>query len=73
VRGGDFIPAVMMTSLLESVVSDRVVGYRAYLRKPFREPDDEGGREDIVEIGGVPRMLRNAPHFAAWCAADPGS
>ncbi len=21
----------------------------------------------------VPRMLRSAPHFAAWCAADPGS
>jgi len=20
----------------------------------------------------VPRMLRNAPPFAAWCAADPG-
>src|ERR1700736_3229239 len=20
----------------------------------------------------VPRMLRSAPHFAAWCAADPG-
>src|SRR3984893_9552600 len=22
--------------------------------------------------GCVPRMLRSAPHFAAWCAADPG-
>jgi hypothetical protein len=22
---------------------------------------------------GIPRMLRSAPHFAAWCAADPGS
>jgi hypothetical protein len=21
----------------------------------------------------VPRMLRSAPLFAAWCAADPGS
>jgi hypothetical protein len=21
----------------------------------------------------VPRMLRSAPPFAAWCAADPGS
>src|ERR1700738_2241128 len=20
----------------------------------------------------VPRLLRSAPHFAAWCAADPG-
>jgi two-component system chemotaxis sensor kinase CheA len=28
-----------MTSLLESVVRDRVVGYRAYLRKPFREAE----------------------------------
>jgi two-component system chemotaxis sensor kinase CheA len=33
------IPVVMMTSLLESVVRNRVVGYRAYLRKPFREAD----------------------------------
>ena len=33
------IPVVEMTSLLESVVRDRVVGYRAYLRKPFREAD----------------------------------
>jgi CheY-like chemotaxis protein len=33
------IPIVVMTSLLESVVRDRVVGYRAYLRKPFREAD----------------------------------
>jgi CheY-like chemotaxis protein len=33
------IPVVVMTSLLESVVRDRVVGYRAYLRKPFREAD----------------------------------
>jgi two-component system chemotaxis sensor kinase CheA len=33
------IPVVVMTSLLESVVRDRVVGYRAYLRKPFREAE----------------------------------
>jgi two-component system chemotaxis sensor kinase CheA len=33
------IPVVIMTSLLESVVRDRVVGYRAYLRKPFREAE----------------------------------
>jgi two-component system chemotaxis sensor kinase CheA len=33
------IPVVVMTSLLESVVRDRVAGYRAYLRKPFREAD----------------------------------
>ena len=33
------IPVVVMTSLLENVVRARVVGYRAYLRKPFREAD----------------------------------
>jgi len=33
------IPVVVMTSLLESVVRDRVFGYRAYLRKPFREAE----------------------------------
>lgn len=33
------IPVVLMTSLLESAVRDRVAGYRAYLRKPFREAD----------------------------------
>jgi two-component system chemotaxis sensor kinase CheA len=33
------IPVVLMTSLLESVVRERVAGYRAYLRKPFREAD----------------------------------
>ena len=33
------IPVVVMTSLLENVVRDRVVGYRAYLRKPFREAE----------------------------------
>jgi CheY-like chemotaxis protein len=33
------IPVILMTSLLESVVRDRVAGYRAYLRKPFRETD----------------------------------
>jgi two-component system chemotaxis sensor kinase CheA len=33
------IPVMVMTSLLESVVRDRVVGYRGYLRKPFREAD----------------------------------
>jgi DNA-binding response OmpR family regulator len=33
------IPVVVVTSLLESVVRDRVVGYRAYLRKPFREAE----------------------------------
>ncbi|HEV7881893.1 response regulator [Bradyrhizobium sp.] len=33
------VPVVIMTSLLESAVRDRVAGYRAYLRKPFREAD----------------------------------
>jgi CheY-like chemotaxis protein len=33
------IPVVVMTSLTESVVRERVAGYRAYLRKPFREAD----------------------------------
>jgi two-component system chemotaxis sensor kinase CheA len=33
------IPVVVMTSLLESVIRDCVAGYRAYLRKPFREAD----------------------------------
>lgn len=33
------IPVIIMTSLLESAVRDRVAGYRAYLRKPFREAD----------------------------------
>lgn len=33
------IPVVVMTSLLEHVVRDRIGRYRAYLRKPFREAD----------------------------------
>jgi len=33
------IPVVVMTSLLEAVVRERAPGYRAYLRKPFREAD----------------------------------
>ena len=33
------IPVVVMTSLLENVVRERAPGYRAYLRKPFREAD----------------------------------
>jgi two-component system chemotaxis sensor kinase CheA len=33
------IPVVVMTSLLEQVVLDRVGRFRAYLRKPFREAD----------------------------------
>ena len=33
------IPVVVMTSLLETVVKERVGRYSAYLRKPFREAD----------------------------------
>lgn len=33
------IPVVVMTSLLESALHERARGYRAYLRKPFREAD----------------------------------
>ena len=33
------IPVVVMTSLLEHVVRERARGYRAYLRKPFREAE----------------------------------
>ena len=33
------IPVVIMTSVLEERVKERVKGYRAYLRKPFREAD----------------------------------
>lgn len=33
------IPVVVMTSLHEQVVRDRVGRYRAYLRKPFREAE----------------------------------
>lgn len=33
------IPVILMTSLLENVVRERVAGHRAYLRKPFREAD----------------------------------
>lgn len=33
------IPVIVMTSLLEAVVRERVARYRAYLRKPFREAD----------------------------------
>ncbi len=33
------IPVVVMTSLLENVVSARVGRYHAYLRKPFREAE----------------------------------
>ena len=33
------IPVVVMTSLLENVVRERAKGYRAYLRKPFREAE----------------------------------
>jgi CheY-like chemotaxis protein len=33
------IPVVVMTSLLENAVRERAHGYRAYLRKPFREAE----------------------------------
>ncbi len=33
------IPVVVMTSLLEGALHERARGYRAYLRKPFREAD----------------------------------
>lgn len=33
------IPVVVMTSLMEDVVRERVGHYRAYLRKPFREAE----------------------------------
>jgi CheY-like chemotaxis protein len=33
------IPVVLMTSLQESLVRERVKQYRAYLRKPFREAE----------------------------------
>ena len=33
------IPVVVMTSLLEDALRERARGYRAYLRKPFREAD----------------------------------
>lgn len=33
------IPVIIMTSLIEERVKERVKGYRAYLRKPFREAD----------------------------------
>ena len=33
------IPVILMTSLLETAVRNRIAGYRAYLRKPFREAD----------------------------------
>lgn len=33
------VPVVLMTSLVENVVRERVGRFRAYLRKPFREDD----------------------------------
>jgi len=33
------IPVVVMTSLMESAVHDRLSGHRAVLRKPFRETE----------------------------------
>ncbi len=33
------IPVIVMTSLVEESVRERIKGYRAYLRKPFREAD----------------------------------
>lgn len=33
------IPVVVMTSLLEDIVRERVHAYSAYLRKPFREAE----------------------------------
>jgi CheY-like chemotaxis protein len=33
------IPVVVMTSLTESAVRERIKGHRGYLRKPFREAD----------------------------------
>ena len=33
------IPVVVMTSLLEEALRERARGYRAYLRKPFREAE----------------------------------
>jgi len=42
------IPVILMTSLLESVVRNRVAGYRAYLRKPFREAELMKAVDEIV-------------------------
>ena len=33
------IPVIVMTSLVESSVRERIRGYQGYLRKPFREAD----------------------------------
>lgn len=33
------IPVIVMTSMLEDALRERARGYRAYLRKPFREAD----------------------------------
>ena len=33
------VPIIVMTSLVESSVRERIRGYRGYLRKPFRESD----------------------------------
>lgn len=44
------IPVVVMTSLLESAVRERLTGHKAVLRKPFREGDLFRILDDIVPI-----------------------
>lgn len=44
------IPVVVMTSLLESAVRERLTGHKAVLRKPFREGDLFRILDEIVPI-----------------------
>ena len=42
------IPVVVMSSLLESAVRERLTGHKAVLRKPFREADLFRVLDDII-------------------------
>jgi len=46
------IPVVVMTSLLESAVRERANGFKAILRKPFREADLVRILDEILPLNG---------------------
>ena len=63
--------------LWEVVIREMGAGVRFHRgdqadRKSRRRGGRRRKRQPRREVRHVPRMLRSAPPFAAWCAADPG-
>jgi hypothetical protein len=50
-----------------------LLGRKIFAKLGRIAPRDCEAASSGKDEGCVPRMLRSAPHFAAWCAADPGS